>query len=137
LRELEKTDPHPDLAVTFVTIGPQEKAEAFCKQHGATAPCIGDDGKRTYQAMGLGDFNLLKLFTDRDLGRRRAENSAAGFSQNWRATRLRDIAQLPGAVAIDNGGIVRWIHRGRHPGDLPPMTEMVEKSRAAMLLTQR
>jgi hypothetical protein len=132
LREFETTDPHTDLEVTFVTIGPQEKADAFCRRHGATAKCIGDEDKRTYRAMGFGDFNLLKLFTDPDLKRRRAENKAAGFSQNWRATRLQDGAQLPGAAAIDGAGVVRWVHQGRHPGDLPPMAEMIARSRSAL-----
>jgi hypothetical protein len=50
---------------------------------------------------------------------------------------LRDSAQLPGAAAIDGAGIVRWIYRGRHPGDLPPMAEMIERARAAISLTQR
>ncbi|MBV8373868.1 MAG: hypothetical protein JO302_00005 [Candidatus Eremiobacteraeota bacterium] len=133
MREFEKTDAHPDLSLTFVTIGSQEKAGAFCRAHHATARCLGDEDKRTYRAMGFGDFNLLKLFTDRDLGRRRAENSAAGFSQNWRATKLRDGAQLPGAAAIDAAGIVRWIHRGRHPGDLPAIAEMIACARSALV----
>jgi hypothetical protein len=132
LREFENSDMHPDLAVTFVTIGSQKKADAFCRQHEATARCIGDEDKRTYRAMGFGNYNLLRLLTDRDLGRRRAENSAVGFSQNWRATKLADSAQLPGAAAIDGTGIIRWLYRGRHPGDLPPMAEMIERSRTCL-----
>jgi len=112
--------------VRFVTIGSQAKAEAFCGRQGAAALCIGDEDKRTYRAMGLENYNLLKLFSDKALKKRRAENKAAGFSQNWGATKLADGAQLPGAAIIDASGTIRWLHRGAHPGDLPPMREMLE-----------
>ena len=115
--------------VRFVTIGSQAKAEEFCGQHGMAAYCIGDVDKRTYAAMGLEAFNLLKLFTDPALKKRRAENKAAGFSQNWGATKLQDGAQLPGAAIVDASGIIRWVHRGAHPGDLPPVDEMLERAR--------
>ncbi|MDB5041646.1 MAG: hypothetical protein JWN27_2372 [Candidatus Eremiobacteraeota bacterium] len=115
-------------SVRFVTIGSQAKAEEFCGQHGMAAYCIGDVDKRTYAAMGLEGFNLLKLFTDPALKKRRAENKAAGFSQNWGATKLQDGAQLPGAAIVDASGIIRWVHRGAHPGDLPPVDEMLERA---------
>ena len=116
-------------SVRFVTIGSQAKAEEFCGQHGMAAYCIGDVDKRTYAAMGLEGFNLLKLFTDPALKKRRAENKAAGFSQNWGATKLQDGAQLPGAAIVDASGILRWVHRGAHPGDLPPVDEMLGRAR--------
>lgn len=115
--------------VRFVTIGSQAKAEEFCGQHGMAAYCIGDADKSTYAAMGLEQYNLLKLFTDPALKKRRAENKAAGFSQNWGATKLGDGAQLPGAAIVDADGTVRWIHRGEHPGDLPPISEMLDRAR--------
>jgi hypothetical protein len=117
------------VSVRFVTIGSQAKAEEFCGQHGMAAYCTGDPDKRTYAAMGLEQFNLLKLFTDPALKKRRAENKAAGFSQNWRATKLKDGAQLPGAAIVDASGTIRWLHRGAHPGDLPPMREMLDRAR--------
>lgn len=119
-------------SVRFVTIGSQAKAEEFCGQHGMAAYCIGDADKRSYAAMGLEGFNLLKLFTDPALKKRRAENKAAGFSQNWGATKLQDAAQLPGAAIVDASGIIRWVHRGAHPGDLPPVDEMLERARALL-----
>jgi hypothetical protein len=93
------------------------------------AYCIGDPDKRTYAAMGLEGFNLLKLFSDPALKKRRAENKAAGFSQNWGATKLRDAAHLPGAAIVDASGIIRWAHHGAHPGDLPPVREMLARAR--------
>ncbi|MFN2461878.1 MAG: peroxiredoxin-like family protein [Candidatus Velthaea sp.] len=132
MREFDRTHGGSRIDVRFITIGSQATADAFCGRHGAGVPCIGDRDKRTYRAMGFENYNLLRLFTDPALRARRSENKAAGFSQDWRATRLGDGAQLPGAAVIDAAGIVRWVHRGTHPGDLPPMREMLE--RAAALL---
>ncbi|HEV3087946.1 MAG TPA: AhpC/TSA family protein [Candidatus Elarobacter sp.] len=124
-------------SVRFVTIGSQAKAEEFCGQHGMAAYCIGDADKRTYAAMGLEQYNLLRLFTDPALQKRRAENRAAGFKQNWGATKLQDGAQLPGAAIVDADGNIRWIHRGAHPGDLPPVGEMLERARELVASQQR
>ena len=130
LREFDKENPGGRIAVRFVTIGSQAKAEEFCAQQGAADICLGDEDKRTYRAMALENFNLLKLFTDPALKKRRAENNAAGFAQNWKATKLQDSAQLPGAAIVDGSGTIRWLYRGAHPGDLPPMREMLERARA-------
>lgn len=129
MREYRQAHPGDALTVRFVTIGSQSKAEEFCGARGAAGLCIGDEDKRTYRAMGLEQYNLLKLFTDPALKKRRAENKAAGFSQNWGATKIQDGAQLPGAAIIDASGIVRYVHRGAHPGDLPPLGELLERAK--------
>jgi hypothetical protein len=128
LREFDQQNSGRRIAVRFVTIGSQAKAEQFCAQQDSAPLCIGDEDKRTYRAMGLENFNLLKLLSDPALKRRRAQNKAAGFSQNWGATKLGDSAQLPGAAIVDASGRIRWLHRGAHPGDLPPMTDMLTRA---------
>lgn len=128
MRELDGSGA-PRIDVRFITIGSQAKADAFCARHGGGAPCLGDPDKRTYRAMGFENYNLLRLFSDPALRARRAENKAAGFAQDWGATRLRDGAQLPGAAAVDRAGIVRWVYRGAHPGDLPPVSAMLDRAR--------
>ena len=132
MREYRLAHPEDELAVRFITIGDQSKAERFCGQHDSAGICTGDEDKRTYRAMGLEQYNLLKLFTDPELKKRRAENKAAGFSQNWAATKIQDGAQLPGAAIVDGAGVIRWVHRGTHPGDLPPMREMLERAQALL-----
>ena len=129
MRESDYDPAHERFGVRFVTIGSQRKADAFCGPSGMGAYCIGDRDKRTYAAMGLEQYNLLRLFTDRALRKRRGENKAAGFSQNWRATKLADAAQLPGAAIVDASGAIRWLYRGQHPGDLPPVREMLTRAR--------
>ncbi len=116
----------------FVVIGTPAEAATFCGKFGDPAWCIADPDKRTYKAMGFENFNLVRLFTDPDLKRRREENNAARFSQDWRNTKLKNGAQLPGAAVVDADGNVRWIHRGKHPGDLPPMREMLATAIAAL-----
>jgi hypothetical protein len=126
LRELESEFADAGIAVRFVAIGGPEETAAFCARFGDPSRCIGDPDKRSYKAMGLEDFNLLRLFSDPKLKKRRAENRAAGFRQDWKATKLKNAAQLPGAALVDAGGVVRWIYRGEHPGDLPSMSEMLQ-----------
>ena len=132
MRELDDEIGKSGIAVRFVTIGSQRKAEDYCARHNPAALCIGDADKHTYKAMGLGDFDLTKLTTTPELLERRNQNQAAGFRQDWAATRIWDAAQNPGAAVLDANGIVRWIHRGRHPGDLPPMRELFAHAQTAL-----
>jgi hypothetical protein len=129
LRELDSEFASLGLNVRFVVIGDREKADQFCGMYDLSDRCFADSEKSSYAAMGLESYNLLKLFTDPALKKRRMENNAAGFKQNWGATKLKDSSQLPGAALIDDSGIVRWIYRGKHPGDLPPMSEMLAVAR--------
>ena len=117
----------------FVVIGTAEEAKSFASQFGDASRTVPDPRKESYLAMGLEDYNLLRLFTDKALLARRKENKAAGFRQNWGATKLGNSAQLPGAAAIDAKGIIRWLHRGTHPGDLPPMREMFEEAKRVLV----
>jgi hypothetical protein len=132
LRELDGDFARAGISVRFVTIGSQAKADDFCSRHNAAAVCIGDRDKHTYNAMGLGDFDLTKLLTTPALLQRRNENQAAGFRQDWGATLIWDAAQNPGAAVVDAAGVVRWVHRGDHPGDLPPLREMLAQAEAAL-----
>ncbi len=126
MRELESAFTDAGIAVRFFVIGDTEKVKAFAEPYGMADRCVADPDKRSFHAMGFGDYNLLKIFTDPALKKRRLENKAAGFSQNWGATKLADGAQLPGAAFVDSQGIVRWLYAGKHPGDLPSMSEMLK-----------
>ncbi len=129
MRELEGEIKEAGVTVRFVVIGTPAEATRFCGPLVDPSYCLADPERRTYQAMGFGAFDLRQLFANHALRRRRGENRAAGFRQNWRATKLHNAAQLPGAAFIDGDGIVRWIHRGEHPGDLPPISEMLAAAR--------
>ena len=129
MREIEAEFENAGITVCFVVIGTQSEATEFCGRFGEPNRCLADPDKHTYEEMGLENFDLLTLFTNPELKRRRKENAAAGFHQDWRNTKLKNGAQLPGAAVIDREGTMRWIHRGKHPGDLPPMREMLAVAR--------
>lgn len=131
MRELENDFERDGITVRFIVIGDYDKVRRYCGPYGMSSRCIADPNKQTYAAMGFGQYNLAKLFTDRGLKERHKENRAAGFRQNWTATRLADSSQLPGAAIIDRNGEIVWRHAGKHPGDLPPVREMLEIARAA------
>ena len=132
MRELEGEFEKAGINVRFVVIGTPDDAQTFCAQFGDASRCLADPSKATYKAMGLENYNLLKLFSDPDLRSRRQENRAAGFRQNWGATNLANVAQLPGAAVFDAQAKLRWLHRGKHPGDLPPMREMLAQARKGL-----
>ncbi|HET9097152.1 MAG TPA: peroxiredoxin-like family protein, partial [Candidatus Baltobacteraceae bacterium] len=92
MREIEPEIAQAGVAVRFVVIGTPELAREFCSRFGDAQRCIADPEKRTYEAMGLEQYNLWRLFTDRALRERREANKAAGFRQNWRATRMENAA---------------------------------------------
>ena len=129
MREFDRERGGERIAVRFVAIGTQERVEHFCAEWEAAPLCVGDPRQASYRAMGLGNLNIFKLFTDPDFKTRGEENHAAGFRQKWRETRPQDGGRLPGAAVIDATGIVRWIRRGKHPGDLLPMDEMLAIAR--------
>ncbi len=116
----------------FVGIGDRAKVDEFCGRFNPAAQCIADETKATYAAMGLGDYDLSRLQIDAALQVRRKEANASGFRLNMEATIMDDATQLPGAAVIDREGIVRWIYRGIHPGDLPHMRDMLDATRAAL-----
>lgn len=132
MRELDSQFESLGLSVRFVVIGDTEKISRFCGAAGMADRCIADPGKASYAQMGFGRYNLFKLFSDKALIARRKENKAAGFSQDWGATRLKDASDLPGAALIDASGALRWVHRASHPGDLPTMTQMLATAAAVL-----
>ncbi|GAC1581535.1 MAG: hypothetical protein NVS3B7_16650 [Candidatus Elarobacter sp.] len=132
MREVDHEFERLGVAVRCITIGSQEKADDFCARHNPSATCIGDPDMHTYKAMGLSDFDLSKLQTTPELVARRNENESAGFRQDWAATRIEDAARNPGAAFLDAEGVIRWLHRGWHPGDLPPMRTLLEQTTAVV-----
>ncbi len=132
MRELDSEFDKLGVEVRFVVIGDAKKVAAFCSPYGMADRCIPDPNKATFKSMGFGDYNLLKLFSDKALLARRRENKKAGFSQNWGATRIQDGAQLPGAALIDREGRIVWKYAGVHPGDLPNMRDMLEQARTIL-----
>jgi len=129
LREKQSEFERRGVALACVVQGTAEEAARFCGRHGVEALCIPDPQKESYRALGLGRASLRELiFPSDDLKRRRAEAKQAGCSNKLEGARQKhsDILQLPGAALVAEGGMVLWLHRGRHTGDVPLADELLQ-----------
>ncbi len=129
MREKQTEFEKRGVALACVVQGTAEEAARFCGRQGVESICVPDPEKASYKAMGLGRASLREIiFPSTDLKRRRAEAKQAGCSNKLEGARQRhsDIFQLPGAALVARGGIVLWMHRGKHTGDLPLPDELLQ-----------
>jgi hypothetical protein len=120
------------LAVACVVQGTADDVRRFCGRHGIEALCVPDPDKASYRAMGLERTSWGALLRpSSDLKRRRGEARASGCGVSLSGTfrRHSDVLQLPGAALVARGGEILWLHRGTHPGDLPPIARLLEVAR--------
>ncbi len=105
----------------------QARPDELRRACGAEILCIPDPDRESYHSLGLGRMRLWKLFTSRELRRRRARARSLGFRQDWRRTFAResDGLRLPGAALIARGGRILWLHRGEHVADLPAADDLL------------
>jgi hypothetical protein len=134
LREFDKDFAALNVAVRFIGIGDRAKVEGFCARFNPAAMCLADESKASYAAMGFGAYDLSRLQTDTALQIRRKEANESGFHLNMEATIMTDATQLAGAAVVDEHGIIRWMYRGVHPGDLPHIRVMLDATRTALSL---
>ncbi len=117
-RERERVDA---LGAQVVAIGQGTAAEAgrICARMGIGFPCLGDPEKATYRAWGLRRAGWREIVLDP----MREGNAAikAGYRVSIAGSLMRhsDWFQLPGVAIVDTAGVVRWLHRARHSGDVP------------------
>jgi peroxiredoxin len=105
--------------------GTAEEAERFCRQLAVAYACFGDPAKDSYRAYGLLRGGLREIL----LEPMRAGNDAIrkGYKVSIRGSLMRhsDWFQLPGLAVVDRGGVIRYLHRSRHAGDLPPALDVL------------
>jgi hypothetical protein len=114
--------------VVCVVQGTAEEARRFCARHGLSQGCIGDPGKESYRAMGLGKTNWKEiLLASGELKRRRAEANELGCGVSLKGTfrKHSDVLQLPGAALVERGGRILWLSRPRSLAGLPPAEELL------------
>jgi len=105
--------------VAAIAQGTGEEAERFCRGLGVTYPCLGDPARASYAAYGLGRGGWREILLDplldssglRRVGQASIRGSLAPHS---------DWFQLPGVAIVDRSGIIRYLHRAKHSGDIPP-----------------
>jgi peroxiredoxin len=104
---------------TIVAVGQGTTAEVerFCRGFGATFICVGDPERRAYRAFGLprGGWRESVFDPFRAGPLYRLHLSARGLFLS-----ASDWFQLPGLAIVDRRGRLRYLHRSRHAGDLPP-----------------
>ncbi len=112
--------------VVAVAQGTAAEAERFCGKLGVTYPCVGDPGKDSYRAFGLPRGGIREMLIEP----MRAGNEAVrkGYKISLRGSLMRhsDWFQLPGLALVDRAGIIRYLHRSRYAGDLPPIAQVID-----------
>jgi hypothetical protein len=105
--------------VVAIGQGTPDETARVCGQMGVTFPCLGDPEKTAYRAYGLGRGGWREILLDP----MRAGNEAVrkGYRVSIRGSLMphSDWFQLPGVAIVDRAGVVRWLHRARHSGDVP------------------
>ena len=106
--------------------GTGAEAERFCRQLGVAYTCLGDPAKDSYRAFGLPRGGLREIVFEP----MRAGNEAVhkGYKVSLRGSLMRhsDWFQLPGLAVVDRSGIIRYLHRSRHAGDLAPTGDVLQ-----------
>jgi len=131
LPELEKLG----LKLACVVQGDADEAADFCGQYGMAPHCIPDPDKESYRKFGLDRTSWgALLFPSPELKKRRKENREAGFAVSVKGTLKNhcDILLLPGAAVVARGGKILWLHRGKHPADLPAAAALLAEARQHM-----
>src|SRR5512132_2191024 len=109
----------PGAAVVAIGQATADAAARVCARMGVTFPCLGDPDKASYRAFGLRRASWREIVLDP----MRAGNEAMkkGYRVSIRGSLMphSDWFQLPGVAIVDRAGIVRWLHRAQHSGDIP------------------
>ena len=104
-----------------VAIGQGTAAEAadVCRRMGVGYPCLGDPEKASYRAYGLPRGGWREILLDPILAGNRAVRQGHRVSIGGSLMAHSDWFQLPGVAIVDRAGVVRFLHRARHSGDVP------------------
>ena len=105
--------------VVAIGQGTADEAGRVCEQMGVTFSCLGDPEKASYRQYGLARAGWREIILDPI--RAGSEAMEKGYRVSIRGSLMRhsDWFQLPGVAIVDRAGIVRYLHRARHSGDIP------------------
>ena len=111
--------------VVAIGQGTGGEAARVCARLGVTYPCLGDPEKVSYRAYGLRRGGWREIVVDPIRAGNRAIRAGCRVSLRGAFMRHSDWFQLPGVAVIDRAGIVRYLHRALHSGDLPRVETVV------------
>ena len=105
--------------VVAIGQGTADEAGRICAQMGVDYPCLGDPEKASYRAYGLRRAGWREIILDPM--REGSEAMKKGYKVSIRGSLMRhsDWFQLPGVAIVDREGVLRYLHRARHSGDIP------------------
>lgn len=100
--------------------GTGEEASRVARTLHVTYPVLGDPGKDSYRALGLGRAGWTSMLVqpfleDPAAALRNLREADLAASMNPRS----DVRQLGGVVLVDRTGVVRWLHRSQTTTDVP------------------
>lgn len=111
--------------VVAIGQGTADEATRVCAQMGVTYPCLGDPEKASYRAYDLRRAGWREIVLDPIREGSRAMKEGYRVSVRGSLMRHSDWFQLPGVAIVDRDGVVRWLHRARHSGDIPATADVL------------
>lgn len=111
------------LRVVAVGLGQPKHARQFGDKLAPSVNCITNEEPELHAAFGIGRANLLRLLSP-DALKAGARAASRGHTQG-QAT--GDAQRLPGTFIVDVQGIVRYAHYGKHAGDNPDLSEVLQE----------
>src|SRR5215813_1410060 len=111
--------------VVAIGQGTADEAGRICAQMGIEYACLGDPEKASYRTYGLRRAGWREIVLDPMRVGNEAMRKGYRVSIAGSLMRHSDWFQLPGVAVVDRAGIVRWLQRARHSGDIPSPSRVV------------
>jgi peroxiredoxin len=121
------------LRVVAVGLGQPKHARQFGGKLAPSVTCITNESPEIYDTYGVGRGNMLRLVAP-DAIKAGARAASKGFTQG---SSTGDQLRLAGTFIIDTDGIVRYAHYGKHAGDHPDLTAVLDAWKKETVLTEK
>jgi peroxiredoxin len=109
------------LRILAIGLGEPKHARHFGGKLAPNVECLTDEKPTLYEAFGIEKGNILRLLAPDAM----AAGARAAKQGHRQGEATGDMQRLPGTFIIDGQGIVRYAYYGKHAGDQPDLTELV------------
>ena len=106
-----------------IGMGVPEMAAHFRDAQKIPFPLLVDQRRQTYRALGIGRGSLIDVAGPK-VWARSAKSILTGKGQG---VPKQDPLQLGGAIVVETGGRVRYVHRAKTSSDNPKPEELLEQ----------
>jgi len=109
--------------IGLLTVTPPANAKQFCEDRDLTTSftCLCDPAKNAYHAYDLSRGTSYELLSPHVIAR----GLQATLHGHFNGRPKGDPFQMPGVFIVDQGGIVRYVHRHKDAADNPPNAELL------------